>query len=338
MESKQSKGGKARAKALSQEKRSEIAQKAAEARWRADTPRALCEGPVNIGPSTLQAAVLPGGIRVLSQADFLRSIGRSRSPKAGTGIMSTADKLPFFLQANALKPYISEGLRESTAPVFYLSVTDKKLVGYKANLLPKVCEVYLSLRDDSLKLRGKIPKQFEHIVLACDLLMRGLAHVGITALVDEATGYQEIRDLRALQAILDQYLRKELAAWAKKFPDEFYKEMFRLRNWQWRGMKINRPSVVGKYTNNLVYERIAPGLLEELQQKNPRNTSGRRKAKHHQWLTEDVGDPALAQHLHAVVGLMRASTDWGQFKRLMDRSFPRKGQNLELPMEDFRDQ
>ncbi len=97
MESKQTKGGKARAKALSPERRSEIAEKAAEARWSSDAPRALCEGPVSIGPSTIEAAVLPGGTRVLSQADFLRSIGRSRSPKAGTGILSTVDDLPFFL-------------------------------------------------------------------------------------------------------------------------------------------------------------------------------------------------------------------------------------------------
>jgi hypothetical protein len=64
--------------------------------------------------------------------------------------------------------------------------------------------------------------------------MRGLAHVGIIALVDEATGYQDVRDRLALQAILDAYLRKELAAWAKRFPEEFYRQIFRLRDWQGR--------------------------------------------------------------------------------------------------------
>lgn len=44
-----------------------------------------------------------------------------------------------------------------------------------------------------------------------------LAHVGIVGLIDEATGYQEVRDKLALQAILDAYLRKELVAWAKRF-------------------------------------------------------------------------------------------------------------------------
>jgi hypothetical protein len=94
-----------------------------------------------------------------------------------------------------------------------------------------------------------------------DMLMRGLAHVGIIALVDEATGYQEVRDRRALEAILDRFLRKELAAWARRFPDEFYQQIFRLKEWAWKGMAVNRPSVVGKYTNDLVYERLAPNIL-----------------------------------------------------------------------------
>jgi hypothetical protein len=61
---------------------------------------------------------------------------------------------------------------------------------------------------------------------------------------------------------------------------------------------------------------------------------GERPVKHHQWLTEDVGHPALAQHLHAVIGFMRASAKWDQFYRLLQRAFPKKGQNLELPLGD----
>ncbi len=36
---------------------------------------------------------------------------------------------------------------------------------------------------------------------------------------------QETRDKKALQAILDRYLRRELATWAKRFPDEFYRQI-----------------------------------------------------------------------------------------------------------------
>jgi P63C domain len=189
---------------------------------------------------------------------------------------------------------------------------------------------YYWLTEDVGKLR---PNQRIFAEVA-SLLIRGLAHVGIVALVDEATGYQEVRDKQALQAILDKYLRKELAAWAKRFPDEFYKEMFRLRGWEWLSVSGKRPSIVGTYTNDLVYERLAPGILKELEARNPKGDHGNRKGKHHQLLTDDVGHPALAQHLHAVTGFMRASGTWDQFYRMMNRAFPKKGETIELALGD----
>jgi hypothetical protein len=248
--------------------------------------------------------------------------------------LTTVDGVPFFLQAEALKPFISEDLLASTTPIFFKHLNGKRGVGYDAGLLPAVAEVYLSMRDAFAKDGKGVPGQYDHIVKACDIVMRGLARVGLVALIDEATGYQEVRDRMALQAILDKFLRKELAAWAKRFPDEFYQQIFRLRNWEWKGMRVNRPQVVAKYTNDFVWERLAPGLLEELKARNPKDEKGHRKAAHHQWLTEEVGDPKLAQHLYAVVGLMRASATWEQFKGMLNTAFPKKGQNLELLLSD----
>jgi hypothetical protein len=160
--------------------------------------------------------------------------------------------------------------------------------------------------------------------LCCEILVRGFARVGIIALVDEATGFQEVRDRFALQEILDRYLRKEFAAWASQFPVAFYQQIFRLRGWTWKGMKVNRPQCVANYTKDLVYARLAPGILKELEVRNP-ITNGRRKSPIYWWLTEDVGHPALAQHLHAVVGLMKGADSWDQLMRMMNRAFPRRG-------------
>jgi hypothetical protein len=55
-----------------------------------------------------------------------------------------------------------------------------------------------------------------------------------------------------------------------------------------------------------------------------------RKGRHHQLFTDDVGHPALAQHLYAL-RFMRASNSWNEFYRLVNRAFPKKGNNLELP-------
>src|SRR6202023_2446326 len=106
--------------------------------------------------------------------------------------------------------------------------------GYNATLLPMICEVFLAARDTP----DVLHTSQQHIAKRADIVMRGLARVGITALVDEATGYQVVRDRLALQQILDKYLLKEYAKWAKRFPDEFYEEIFKLRNWQWKGMSI----------------------------------------------------------------------------------------------------
>ncbi|MFZ3212027.1 MAG: P63C domain-containing protein [Terriglobales bacterium] len=88
-------------------------------------------------------------------------------------------------------------------------------------------------------------------------------------------------------------------------------------------MKVNRPSVVGKYTNDLVYQRLVPGVLEELRHRNPKDEHGHRKGKHHQLLTEDIGIPALDNHLRAATAFMRAASTWDGFYRSMQRAFPK---------------
>src|SRR5207247_10904552 len=131
------------------------------------------------------------------------------------------EKVAPFIALENLKPFVTKELESSTYPILFKPVQGSKAWGYRAELLPQVCDVYLKARD-----AGVLLKSQEKFARACDLLMRALAHVGIIALVDEATGYQEFRDRHALQALLDRYLRKELAAWAQRFPDECYQNIF----------------------------------------------------------------------------------------------------------------
>lgn len=289
-------------------------------------------GTLKLGGTELECAVLEDGTRVLSQ----RAVSKALSaPSGGAAFKRRAEEgvadLPIFLAYERLKPFISEELSASLrSPIEYIPKHGgRSALGIKAELVPDICDVWLKARDAGILTGNQI-----RVAQKADILMRGLAYVGIAALVDEATDYQEIRDKRALEAILDKFLRKEFAAWAKRFPDEFYQEMFRLRGWQWKGMKVNRPSVVGNYTKDLVYQRLAPGILEELERRNPKDDKGNRKTKHHQWLTEDIGHPALAQHLYATIGFMRASTNWDQFYRMMQRAFPKQNTTMLLDFGD----
>jgi hypothetical protein len=322
------KGGFARKEALSGERRREIARSAAQARWAKDLPYATHEGSMNIGGVDIVCAVLNTGQRVITQSGFMRALGRARQAK-GREYYKGDVNLPAFLTAQNLKPFISNVLEVTSSQVEFRMKNGGIAFGYRDELLPEVCDVFIKASRE-----GALHASQVSVADRAHILLKGMAHMGIAGLIDEATGYQEVRDKHALQAILDKYLQRELAAWAKRFPDEFYKEMFRLRRWEWLSISGKRPSIVGKYTNDLVYERLAPGILDELQRRNPKDEQGRRKAHHHRWLTEDVGHPALAQHLHAVVGFMRASATWDQFYRLMNRAFPKRGQTLELAFEE----
>jgi len=288
--------------------------------------KATHEGELTVGKITLPCYVLEDGTRVLSWRGVNTAFGGSIG--GGRGADDGVRNLPRILQSNAVKPFISQELTAcaETPYEFRPPRGGRTAYGLDAKILPMMCETILDADKEGVFSRSKEP------VKIAEILLRGFARVGIVALVDEATGYQEVRDKKALQAILDAYLRHELAAWAKRFPDEFYKEMFRLRDWNWSHLK--RPSYVGKLTNDLVYERITPGLLEELQKRNPKDEKGNRQGRHHQLFTDEVGHPALAQHLYAVTGLMKASGKWDDFYRLLQRAFPRKNEQLPLLLPD----
>jgi len=331
-----SKGGLARAEKMTPEKRKEVAQKAAEARW--GIPTATYAGEVRIGDMCFPCSVLSDGTRILTQSDFMSGMGMYYSGWVGNHKakdQSAAD-IPHFLAFDSLKPFIDKHLGNlQSIVVKYRTEKGYLANGIKAEIIPKICEVWLDADENGRLLRAR-QKQ---IAQKAKILMRALAHVGIIALVDEATGYQEVRDRLALQEILDKFLLKEFAAWAKRFPDEFYWHIFRLRHWQWRGMKINRPQAMAYYTKDLVYARLAPGILKELEIRNPKDERGYRKAAHHQFLTDDIGHPALAQHLYGVVGLMRITDEqgdvpvvWDRFMGIVDKAYPRRGDTLQLSL------
>lgn len=326
-------GGRARAKKLPASTRSEIARKAAKSRWADDTPKADFTGELQIGELVIPCAVLPDGTRVLSQRGVGKALGRTfggrnwnkRDEDGGGG-------MPFYISAPQLIPFIpNDLLLLIEKPALYRHGKGGGVaMGLVATALPQVCNVWLKARE-----AGKL-KDAAHLAVAqrAEILMRGLAEIGIVALVDEATGYQNVRDRDALQEILNAFLRKELAAWAKRFPNEFYDHIYRLRGWTKKSDArggTHRPQIVAYYTKDIVYHRLAPGIIDELERRNPAE-NGRRKGRHHQWLTDDVGHPALAQHLYAVITLMRISTSWDQFKQLLDQAHPVRGDTMALPL------
>ena len=152
-------------------------------------------------------------------------------------------------------------------------------------------------------------------------------------LLDEGKGVecQHSVEQLLLSWIREKYIALELQPWVKRFPDPYYREMFRLRNWRYSPASTKRSHVVGTITNDLIYKRLAPGILQALQSITPRNCTGCRTRKFHQHLTTEYGVPALSQHLHTVIYMMKGSSNWAEFYRLIQKAFPRYDSTLTLP-------
>lgn len=315
-------GGFARAKKLSKGKRTEIARNAALSRWTKDMPAAYYTGEIRIGDAEIACAVLDDGTRVLTQSDMMRALGRARQAK-GRGFYDADVNLPAFLTAKNLKPFVPNELHVTSSQVEFKLPSGQRAFGYRAELLPQVCEVYLKARDANALAASQM-----HIARQADILIRGLANVGIVALVDEATGYQRDRATDALAKILEKFIAKELQPWVHTFPDIYYEELFRLRKLEFPRDSVKRPQYFGHLTNDIVYKRLAPGVREELNKAIPKTSSGRRKHHMHRKLTPDMGHPRLREHLASVTTVMRLSSDYDDFIEKLDKTHPRYEETL----------
>lgn len=331
----QSKGGQARADKLSPERRSQIARTAAIARHGKELPKVI-EGYSNVlqlGGMRLPCAVIQGPFgpqRVLSEYGITNAILGSRSG-ASKRLKKASEEsgapVPVFVAPSQLKPFISDELEDGALkPIDYVD-GDRIVRGYDASVLVEVCGVWLRARAE-----GALQKQQLKKAQNAEALTLALANTGIVALIDEATGYQDERAKDALAKIFTEFLAKERQKWALTFPIDFYREIYRLRGWKFEPWNTKRPSVVAHWTDDFVYDRIAPGLTEELREKNPIDGSGRRPHKHHQWFNTERGHPKLKEHIAGVIALLRASEDWRSFKRAIDRAYPKYGETIEMPL------
>ena len=335
------KGGRARADRLTPEHRSKIAKDAASKRWAnsvkpsPEMPRVI-EGyssTLDLAGTKLPCAVIdgPGGIqRVLSETGITNAILGTRSG-ASKRLKKAAEEggglLPLFVAPRQLNPFITDDLRDG--PLKSIDYVDGGRVvrGYDASILVSVCGIWLKARAAGVLQKQQLAKAHQ-----AEALTLALANTGVAALIDEATGYQDDRAKDALAKIFSDFLAKERQKWALTFPLDFYKEIYRLRGWKFEPWNTKRPSVIASWTDDFVYDRLAPGLTEELRIKNPVADTGRRSHKHHQWFNTDKGHPKLKEHISGVIALLRAADNWEAFKRGLDRAYPKFGQTIPLQL------
>lgn len=315
---------------MTPEERIALAKRGAAMRWANEDGRkkvlhAICgseETPLVIAGIIIPCYVLENETRLITMAGMKSALGLQIGGKGA--------RLGEFLTAVASDQASADRLFEKlAAPIRFVTRGIRSTqFGFESSLLVDLCESLLEARQ-----QNRLPSRFIEMSVRAELLVRGFARVGIDALIDEVTGYQNIRSRDALEKLIQKYITDKLLEWTKTFPDEFYTEMFRLKGWDYHNLQAgdNKPSVVGRYTRNIVYERMPVPVIEQLEALNPVITpKGDRRYKHFQFLTREIGHPELKAHIEKVVMLMNLSKTWDDFRSKLRQVMPKKWEQFQF--------
>jgi hypothetical protein len=317
---------------MTAEERSEQARRAAAARWKKDPkqkaegaspplsepvsitdalPHSLLRGTLPLSDISIECHVLSDGRRVFTQREIVRVLSGQENGDLGR-----------YLSRNQL---YKAGSIEGEIIRFRIPGAGAPANGYEATLLIQICELYLDARDqDRLH-----PSQVK-LARVAETVIRSCAKVGIIALIDEATGYQEIRQKNALRLKLQAFIAEDMQEWARMFPDEFWLELARLEGTRYSPR--NRPLRWGKYVMMFVYDAIDGDVGQKLREINPHPQHGR---NHHQWL-KDFGREKVNTQIYQVIAIMKLCDDMAEFRKKFDRVYS-KAYQLPLGGTDWEE-
>lgn len=282
------------------------------------------EGTLNLGENKLPCYVLEDGTRVLSGRKMQEILKVVDGNISGT-------KLPQFLSNSILKPFIFSNKDATHFDPIICFKGKQRINGYEATVLTDICEAILRARRSGVKMT----ERQQIVANQCEILLSSFAKIGIIALIDEATGYQNEREHFELQKILSAYISEEILKWQLTFTDDFYREVYRLWGLPFIPKYIkNKPSFIGKLTTKYIYDLLPDGVVDKIKEKTGKTDKGNWKYKWHQSLTPEIGREHLKKQIIEVTTLMSISKSKSEFNELFERKYNAKPIQLELEFNE----
>lgn len=275
-----------------------------------ETPVALWAGILTIGNNELPVYVLDDGRRLLSRTGATTSLTGTR----GGDLLS-------YIRVTALQDYMPPDIEDHMVEFLLRGVTHKTVRGITADIFLDICRAYVN----ALNANALQTDRQRVIAAQAAVFLAACADVGLTALIDEVTGYQMVRPSDELQIKLGLFIEEEMRPWEKTFPDELWTEFGRLTNW--RGPLHQRPKYWGKLVNELIYDYLDPDVAEWLRRNAPKPRHGQ---NYHQWLSGQYGLRKLVEHIWMVIGMARACQTMWELRRRMAEQFGRQAVQLTM--------
>lgn len=277
------------------------------------SPFAKYSGTLQLGKQTIDCYVLDDKRRVISMRATVKVIANDDN-----------GDLTKYVGVRALQPYIETENLTSKIIDFTIPGNSMRARGITAETLLDICSAYVSALASGVKLTEKQTG----IAINCSILLSACAKTGLIALIDEATGYQYVREEDALQIKIRAFISEELRAWEKTFPDELWEEFGRLTHWQ--GSLQQRPKYWGKLVLELIYDAMDPDVAKYLRENTPKPKHG---MNYHQWLSEDLGVRSLTTHINQVIGVAKTCNNIDELRHRIALYYGKEP--LQLTMGDI---
>jgi len=296
--------------------------------------KALCEGEINLGPVIVKCAVLENKERVISQREVVKAI--TGNAKGG---------LDRYLQPQNLQPYIPEKFRSQSldqATLKYISLNGKAGQCFSAIDIVDFLDMYLQARKDKVLLKSQ-----EQLADQAEMIMRSLAKTGIIALIDEATGYEKIRETGELIKFFKEVMVREIASDKTKEFDKrgLFDGIYKIYNLKRKNDKPwQHHQFFGKFFIKYIYKPLdiittdgkaqTRGIMHKLLQQQKDLHSG---STLYQFIAE-IGEPQFFEHLRVISSFMRIANNKRQFDILFEKEFGTSlQQNLfpDIELDDF---
>ena len=248
---------------------------------------------------------------VISKRGMARSLGMSDRGNSITNLVQSKSLSEIITSADGLREKLSNPL------IFQDSLSaDGKLNpivhGYDVTILIDLCQAIKKANEE-----GKLAPNQKHIARQAGIIVAASAKAGIKGLVYALSGYDVTRE--EIISSFKRFVAQEARGYEKEFPDELYKEWYRL--YQEKRPKKNKPWRFMHLTNSQVYKPLARsnGRLLKLLKVHKREY-GNKNNRLHQFLAE-IGVKALRQHLGQLLAIAKLAKSRVEYECNFEKLF-----------------
>lgn len=254
----------------------------------------------------LDCYVLEDGRRVVSQRGVVRAITGDANGSAPLG--------------QYLRRLPNEYGHLATQTVVEFARPD----GGTANGREAVWLVDLLRAYDEADDAGLLHHTQRHLARNARKILRALAGVAMVALIDEATGYQAIREAGALSFAFRALLLDSHDTWDLMWHPGFVDAIVRLHGCRYDGGP--QPRWLASTYDKLYGLILGAEVVAELKRRNPEPKFG---TNHHQWLTPEARE-VVRRNIEVVVALADTSGTKAEFWARVEHRFSQNALQLSL--------